>query len=95
MPLSKNQLGFDMIRSLRLLILIVSIASLIYSIYMYLHTPSSLYYIIGGISAVLTAFVSYKEIKEKKNPQGITSGENSTNIIVNGNKNKTKVKRGG
>lgn len=61
---------------------------------MYLHTPSSLYYIIGGTSAVLTAFVSYLEVKAKKNPLGISSGENSTNIIINGNKNKTKVKRG-
>jgi len=60
---------------------------------MYLQTPTNLYYIIGGVSAVLVAFTSYMEIKAKKNPMGISGGKNSTNIIINGNQNETKVKR--
>jgi len=94
MGTSKDHHGHSMIHALRLLILIVSILSMIYSIYMYLNTNSNLYYLIGGVSTVLTAFTSYLEVKAKKNTPMISSGENSTNLIINGNKNRTKIERG-
>ena len=61
---------------------------------MYFNTNSNLYYVVGGVSAVLAAFASYLEIKTKKNTPAISSGEKSTNLIINGNNNRTKVERG-
>lgn len=81
-----------MVRLLRMIIILVSVISLCYAIYKYIESPSSLYYIIGGASALLASVVSYMEMKDKKSSGAITSGNNSTIININGSKNKTKIK---
>lgn len=80
-----------MVRFLRMLIMFVSVISLCYAIYKYIEAPSSLYYIMGGSSALLAAIASYVEMKSKKSGEKITSGNNSTIVNINGNRNKTKV----
>lgn len=78
---------------LRWLIILVSFFSLGYSIFKFIESPSNLYYIIGGVSAVLGAVTSYVEFKSKKTPAGISSGDDSVIVNVTGNKNKTSVKK--
>jgi len=84
-------MGELMLRILRWAIILIGIYSLGYSIYKYIESPLNQYYLIGGVSGVLTAIASYIEFKSRKPNGSNVTGDNSMIVNVNGNKNKTKL----
>jgi len=81
-----------MIRFLRWVLLIIGIVSLSYSTYKYIENPSNLYYIIGGVGAVIAALCGVIEVKKtKEKQQGIRAGDKSNILIISGDKNNTNI----
>ncbi|WP_158695207.1 hypothetical protein [Cronobacter malonaticus] len=73
----------------------VGLFSVAYSIYKYRQSPQSLFYIIGAIGTLLSATCGLIELKSKKSSGGISAGDNSNIVVINGSKNTSKIKKRG
>lgn len=81
--------GGVMVRFLRWSLFFLGLVSLVYSIYKYIETPTSLYYVIGGISVVTSTLCGIIEYKKAKEPTpSIKAGDSSNIVLVNGTKTK-------
>ncbi|EKY3234039.1 hypothetical protein SMY33_003607 [Cronobacter malonaticus] len=80
---------------IRWMLFFVGLFSVAYSIYKYRQSPQSLFYIIGAIGTLLSATCGLIELKSKKSSGGISAGDNSNIVVINGSKNTSKIKKRG